>query len=44
MSAPEHLDVCTSLERDNHRQFMQRIFPRMARVRTGAQVLRMLAG
>jgi len=37
-------DACTSPEEDNHRQFMQRIFPRMARVRTGAQVLRMLAG
>jgi nicotinamidase-related amidase len=37
-------DACTSPEEDNHRQFMQRIFPRMARVRTAAQVLRMLAG
>jgi nicotinamidase-related amidase len=37
-------DACTSPEEDNHRQFMQRIFPRMARVRTAAQVVRMLAG
>ena len=35
-------DVCTSPEEDNHRQFMQRIFPRMARVRTVEQVLHML--
>src|SRR5882672_1283339 len=27
-------DACTSPEEDNHRQFMQRVFPRMARVRT----------
>jgi nicotinamidase-related amidase len=37
-------DACTSPEEDNHRQFMQRVFPRMARVRTAAQVSRMLAG
>jgi nicotinamidase-related amidase len=35
-------DACTSPERDNHGQFMQRIFPRMARVRTAEQVVRML--
>jgi nicotinamidase-related amidase len=36
-------DACTSPEEDNHAQFMQRVFPRMARVRTAEQVLRMLA-
>lgn len=36
-------DACTSPEDDNHRQFMTRIFPRMARVRTAAQVQAMLA-
>jgi nicotinamidase-related amidase len=35
-------DACTSPEQDNHDQFMQRIFPRMARVRTTAQVIAML--
>ena len=35
-------DACTSPEQDNHAQFMKRIFPRMARVRTTDQVLRML--
>ena len=35
-------DACTSPEQDNHAQFMNRIFPRMARVRTTDQVLRML--
>jgi nicotinamidase-related amidase len=35
-------DACTSPEADNHAQFMQRIFPRMSRVRTVAQVLGML--
>ncbi len=35
-------DACTSPELDNHEQFMRRIFPRMARVRTTDQVLRML--
>lgn len=37
-------DACTSPEDDNHRQFMQRIFPRMARVRSTAQVLAMWGG
>ena len=37
-------DACTSPEQDNHAQFMKRIFPRMARVRTTAEVLRMLSG
>ena len=36
-------DACTSPEQDNHAQFMNRIFPRMARVRTPAQVLQMLS-
>jgi nicotinamidase-related amidase len=36
-------DACTSPEADNHAQFMRRIFPRMGRVRTAAQVLAMLA-
>jgi ureidoacrylate peracid hydrolase len=36
-------DACTSPEEDNHRQFVRRVFPRMARVRTTAQVLAMLA-
>ena len=35
-------DACSSPEQDNHDQFMQRIFPRMARVRTAAQVVAML--
>ena len=35
-------DACTSPEEDNHRQFMQRVFPRMARVRTTEEVLRTL--
>jgi nicotinamidase-related amidase len=35
-------DACTSPEEDNHAQFMQRVFPRMARVRTAEQVLHML--
>jgi len=34
-------DACTSPEQDNHAQFMNRIFPRMARVRTTDEVLRM---
>jgi nicotinamidase-related amidase len=37
-------DACTSPEADNHLQFMRRIFPRMARVRTTAQILALLAG
>jgi ureidoacrylate peracid hydrolase len=36
-------DACSSAEQDNHDQFMRRIFPRMARVRTAAQVEAMLA-
>ena len=35
-------DACTSPESDNHQQFMTRIFPRMSRVRTVAQVAAML--
>jgi len=35
-------DACTSPERDNHDQMMARVFPRMARVRTTAQVIDML--
>jgi len=35
-------DACTSPEQDNHAQFMRRIFPRMARVRTTEQVVQML--
>lgn len=37
-------DACSSPEQDNHDQFMQRIFPRMARVRTSAQIVTMLSG
>ena len=37
-------DACTSPEADNHEQFMTRIFPRMSRVRTVAQVLALLGG
>ena len=37
-------DACTSPEEDNHAQFMRRVFPRMARVRTAEQVVRMLTG
>ena len=36
-------DACTSPEEDNHRQFMTRIFPRMARVRHTADILALLA-
>jgi len=36
-------DACTSPEQDNHDQFMRRVFPRMARVRTTAQVVEMWA-
>jgi hypothetical protein len=32
----------TSPEQDNHAQFMRRVFPRMARVRTVDQIVRML--
>ena len=35
-------DACTSTEPDNHEQFLKRIFPRMARVRTTAEVVAML--
>lgn len=35
-------DACTSPEEDSHVQFMRRVFPRMARVRTTAQILSML--
>jgi nicotinamidase-related amidase len=34
-------DACTSPEQDSHAQFMKRIFPRMARIRTTAEVLQM---
>jgi nicotinamidase-related amidase len=37
-------DACTSPEEHNHRQFMQRVFPRMARVRTAEEVVRLLTG
>jgi nicotinamidase-related amidase len=36
-------DACTSPEQDNHEQFMRRVFPRMARVRTTAELLAMLS-
>jgi nicotinamidase-related amidase len=36
-------DACTSPEMDSHDQLMRRVFPRMARVRTVAQVLAMIA-
>jgi nicotinamidase-related amidase len=36
-------DACTSPERDNHDRFMERVFPRMARVRTTDEVLAMLS-
>ena len=36
-------DACTSPEQDNHDQFMRRIFPRMGRVRTAAEVSAMLS-
>ena len=35
-------DACTSPEHDNHEQFLRRVFPRMGRVRTTAQVVAML--
>ena len=35
-------DACTSPEQDNHDQFMRRIFPRMARVRTVDRIVAML--
>jgi nicotinamidase-related amidase len=37
-------DACTSPEQDNHDQLVRRMFPRMARVRTAAQVRGMLGG
>lgn len=37
-------DACTSPEDDNHRQLMARVFPRMSRVRTTAEVVAMLGG
>ena len=36
-------DACSSPEQDNHDQFMRRIFPRMARVRTSAQIVALLS-
>lgn len=35
-------DACTSPEADNHRQLVTRVFPRMARVRTTAEILGLL--
>ena len=35
-------DACTSPEKDNHDQLMKRIFPRMARVRTTQETIKML--
>ncbi|MBI2917587.1 MAG: cysteine hydrolase [Chloroflexi bacterium] len=37
-------DACTATQMDNHDQFMTRIFPRMARVPTTDQVIRMIQG
>ena len=37
-------DACSSPEQDNHDQFIRRIFPRMARVRTSAQIVTMISG
>lgn len=37
-------DACTSNETDNHDQFMDRIFPRMSRVRTVSEITALLAG
>jgi ureidoacrylate peracid hydrolase len=34
-------DACTSPEADNHDQLMRRVFPRMSRVRTTAEILAM---
>lgn len=36
-------DACTSSKRDVHEQFLREVFPRLARVRSTAQVLQMLA-
>jgi ureidoacrylate peracid hydrolase len=35
-------DACTSQEEDNHQQLMRRVFPRMSRVRSTAQVVALL--
>lgn len=35
-------DACTSPEQDNHDQFVRRVFPRMARVRTTREICAML--
>ncbi|MEA3109028.1 MAG: hypothetical protein QOI88_3633 [Gammaproteobacteria bacterium] len=35
-------DACSSHQMDNHHHFMKRVFPRMGRVRSTAQVLSML--
>ena len=35
-------DGCTSPEQDNHDQFLRRVFPRMARVRTTREIILML--
>ena len=35
-------DACTSPEGDNHEQLVRRVFPRMARVRTAAQIVALL--
>lgn len=35
-------DACTSNETDNHSQFMQRIFPRMSRVRSVNEITQLL--
>jgi nicotinamidase-related amidase len=35
-------DACTSPQQDNHEQFMRRVFPRLSRVRTTAQIVVML--
>lgn len=37
-------DACSSPEQDSHDQFMTRIFPRMARVRTTEEVCEMIGG
>jgi ureidoacrylate peracid hydrolase len=35
-------DACSSPEQDNHDQLMRRMFPRMGRIRTAAEVVEML--
>ncbi|HTH97413.1 MAG TPA: cysteine hydrolase [Stellaceae bacterium] len=37
-------DACTSHQMDNHHHFMQRVFPRMGRVRSTQQILTMIKG